>query len=232
MQIPLIEDLTNGPIPAGSNLLVEYDPASQWYNASITITAGHLRTGGSVNYSVAAQSPDHVRAQLKQLRLDVDALEKEEKLRIIDWYTATLGQRSKEKHAVDSLKAADLSILVSKLTKAAPFSPGVLRILDNRSTLARFNDEKIWVEFELSRLFPRAPAWKSTAIIGLIKGFHTDWAFKALEAAADGIIDFKLEESGEETKNIIRIRTMRNVSFDSRWHQLKIGKNFEVTLEK
>jgi KaiC/GvpD/RAD55 family RecA-like ATPase len=53
-----------------------------------------------------------------------------------------------------------------------------------------------------------------------------------LEDANDGIIDLRLDETGEVVKNLIRIRKMQNVSFDSRWHPLKIGENFEVTLEK
>jgi KaiC/GvpD/RAD55 family RecA-like ATPase len=52
-----------------------------------------------------------------------------------------------------------------------------------------------------------------------------------LEAAVDGIIDFKLEEVGEETINLMRLRSMRNVGFDSRWHRLRVKENFEVTLE-
>jgi hypothetical protein len=30
----------------------------------------------------------------------------------------------------------------------------------------------------------------------------------------------------------MRIRSMRNVGFDSEWHQLKVGDKFEISLEK
>jgi hypothetical protein len=52
------------------------------------------------------------------------------------------------------------------------------------------------------------------------------------EAAYDGIIDFKLDESVDPPKNLIRLRSIRNTGFDGRWHALKIGENFEVTLAK
>ena len=71
-----------------------------------------------------------------------------------------------------------------------------------------------------------------TTLNGIIDGIHSDWAYKQLEVAVDGIIDFKLDESGEETRDIMRIRNMKNASYDRRWHQLKIKENFEVTLEK
>ena len=231
-RITLIEDLTTGPIPAGSNILVEFDAASQWRNASLTIVAEWLRTGGTINYNVWAEPPDNIRSYLNRYGLNTEELENEDRLRIYDYYTATLGQKSNEEHGMNSLKVADLSIEHSKFTKATVLGPDRLRIMDNVSVLARYNEEKAWVDFLLTRFFPRGPMWKSTAIVSVIGKFHSDWAYKALEAAADGIVDFKLEESGEETRDLIQIRSMRNVGYDRRWHQLRIGDNFEVTLEK
>jgi KaiC/GvpD/RAD55 family RecA-like ATPase len=65
-----------------------------------------------------------------------------------------------------------------------------------------------------------------------MKGVHGESVYSRLEAASDGIVDIKVEELGGEIKNLLRIRTMRNIAFDSRWHILKISENFEVTLEK
>jgi len=230
-RIPLIEDLTAGPIPAGSFLVVEYDAASQWYNASLTIAAEWLRTGGPLAYYVDTQAPDRIRSRLRQLGVNTDALEKGDLLRIIDWYTVTLGQKSQEKFAYDSLKVADLSIWFSKFLKGPP-EGAWLNIVDNYSTLARFNDEKAWVEFALTRAIPAVLPGGQVGIIGIIRGVHSEWAIKQLEAAVEGVLDFKLEEIGDETRNLIRVRNMRNVSFDARWHRLKTAENFEVTLEK
>ncbi len=236
LRLPLIEDLTTGPLSAGSTLLAEFDPTSQWYAASLTMAAGWLKTGGRVSYHVTAQQPDNIRSQLRRLGLNTEELETSGKLRIFDWYSATLGQKSKEDYAFSSLKVADLSILFSKYLMLRPDiardSSDWLRILDDMSCLARFNDEKSWLEFVLTRIIPIASLWRSTGIGGVIKGIHSDWVYKRLEAANDGVIDFKLEEEGKKTRDLIRIRTMRNVGFDREWHELKIGENFEVTLEK
>ena len=71
-----------------------------------------------------------------------------------------------------------------------------------------------------------------TAIAGVMIGIHSEWVYRRWEGASDGIIDFKLEERDGRTRNIMRIRNMRNVGFDSQWHPLKVGGNFEVTIEK
>jgi KaiC/GvpD/RAD55 family RecA-like ATPase len=241
MHVPLVEDLLKAPLVPGASLLVEYDPTSSWYRASLTIAAGWLKAGGVVSYHVAAQPPENIRSQLSQLGLNVKQLETDDKLRVFDWYTATLGRKSHEKYAFYSLKAADLSVLFAKYmmateqgidsTPPAP-SPDWLRILDDASCLARFNEEKSWIEFVRTRMIPIASLWKSTGIVGLIKGIHSDSAYKNLEAASDGVIDVKLDETTEEPRSMMRIRSMRNVGFDARWHQLMTGENSEVTIEK
>jgi len=241
MRMSLIEDLLKGPLPPGKCILVEYDPTSAWYQASISLTAEWLRKGGTATYNVTSQQPDNVRSQLKQLGVDVARLEADDKLRVFDWYTATLGRKSNEKYAFYSLKAADLSVLHSKymmasedaveLLRPSP-SPDWLRIVDDLSCLARFNEEKSWVEFVRTRLFPISSLWTSTGIGGVIKGVHSEWVYKNLEAAADGVIDIRLDETSEEAKSMMRIRSMRNMGFDSRWHPLKMAETSEVSLEK
>lgn len=235
MHLALIEDLLSEPLPAGSNLLVVYDAASQWYRASLAIAREWLRAGGEVGYNVAAQFPDNLRSQLRKLGLGVEELETGGKLEIWDWYTATLGQKSKEEFVGSStMKAADLSIEIGtyelRPAMAGESYPEYLRIWDNCSVMARFNEDRAWVEFILTRIFPSASHSKSTLIAGVIRGMHSDWVYRQLEDAADGVIDFKIEEIGEEIRDVLRIRSMRNVTFDRKWHPLKIGENLEVTL--
>ncbi len=231
MRVPLVEDMLQGALPSGSSLLVEYDSASQWYAASLTIAAGWLRTGGKISYHAAAQLPEKIRSQLSRLGVDVQNLETTAEFELWDWYSCTLGRKSKEKLAMDSLKIADLSIWWAKHRMGGPPTQDTLRIVDDLSCLSRFNDEKTWVEFMVARVVPSASLMKSTRIIGVIRGIHSDWAYKTLEAAHDGIIDIKLEETGEEARDLMRIRTMRTVPFDRRWHRLNIKENFEIALE-
>ncbi len=230
--IPLIEDLTTGSIPAGSNILVVFDPASQWYNAAVSIAAGWLRTGGAVVYYDSSKPPEDIRSQLKRLEVDVAELERNDKLRIWDTYSVATGQKSKEAYSYDSLKVTDLSIRWAKQLKDASERPDLLRMGVNTSELSRFNDERSWVDLSLTRVFVRSRLMKSTHIAGLIRGYHSDWAHKTLESAVDGVVDFKLDESMDPPRNLIRIRNMRNVGFDGRWQRLKVSENFAVTLEK
>jgi len=229
--IPLIEDLTTGPIPPGSNLLIEFDPASQWYNACLSIAAGWLRQGGKISYNTYTEAPNDVRSKLRRLGVDVELIEKEGGLRIWDWYTLTLGLKSVEKYSFESLKVNDLNIYFSRQIMRDPPDPNWLRLVDNMSPLSRFNDERSWLEFTLTRGFPSSKMRKSTNLVSFVRGLHGDHVYKQLEAAVDGVIEFTVDEVEGETRTMIRIRNMRDVVFDSRRHRLSFRDNFEAALE-
>ena len=229
--IPLIEDLTTGPIPPGSNLLIEFDPASQWYNACLSIAAGWLRQGGKISYNTYTEAPNDVRSKLRRLGVDVELIEKEGGLRIWDWYTLTLGLKSVEKYSFESLKVNDLNIYFSRQIMRDPPDPNWLRLVDNMSPLSRFNDERSWLEFTLTRGFPSSKMRKSTNLVSFVRGLHGDHVYKQLEAAVDGVIEFTVDEVEGETSTMIRIRNMRDVVFDSRRHRLRFRDNFEAALE-
>lgn len=235
-KIPLIDDMTKGGVPLGSNLLVEFDAASQWYNACLTIAAGWVKGGGDVGYNELTQPPGEVRTQLARLGMNVDELEKNDRLRVYDWYTPTLGRKSKEKWGIDSLKVADQS-LVFRLTEEDLSNPEelqwpeTLRVANNFSTLARFNDERSWIEFMLTRVFPLGSARKSTLVFGIMKGVHSEWAYRQLEGSAEGIIEFRLDEADGKTRDLMQVKTMRNGHFKRESVELRVGENFEITIQ-
>ncbi len=234
-RISLVEDLTTGAVPSGSNILVEFDGASQWHNACLAIAAEWLRQEGRVSYNTHIRFPDDIRSKLKSAGLNVETLEAEDKLRIWDWYSATLGKKSTEKYAYDSLKVPDLSIRFAKedMDHRTYQLTGWIRIVDNISTLGRFNEEKAWVEFLLTRGFPSVTlGGRTTTLHCILRGVHGNWAYEQLEAASDGTIEFRVEKVGQEWRNFVAIKNMRDVGYDSRSHPFTVNENLQVTLEK
>ena len=191
--------------------------------------AGWLKTGGTGEYHTLAQPPDEVRSQLGRLGVDIDSPTSKDL--IVDWYTLTTGLPSKDPGFPSTLKVAEFSIGLIDFMKGPPV-PDRLIIADDESTFTRFNDERSWVELMLARVIPGGRMRKITAILGIMSGVHSEWAYRRLEGACDGVIDFKLDELDRSTRSVMRIRNMRNAAFDSQWHPLIIGENFEVTLEK
>jgi KaiC/GvpD/RAD55 family RecA-like ATPase len=71
-----------------------------------------------------------------------------------------------------------------------------------------------------------------TSFSAFTRGLHGESVYRKLEAEADGVIDFKLDEAADPPRNLIRIRSLRDVGFDGRWHPLRINENLEVDVEK
>jgi hypothetical protein len=76
-------------------------------------------------------------------------MEQKDRLWITDFYTLSLGQKSREKFTPESLKVADLSIWIAREAMVESPAPQFLVIAENSSTLDRFNDERNWVELYL-----------------------------------------------------------------------------------
>ena len=125
-----------------------------------------------------------------------------------------------------------MSLWIAKEMMTDSPAPEFLVISDNGSILDRFNEEKNWVELYLTRPIPMGKTRQLTQLIGFLSGVHSNWAYKQLEAAADGVIDFRLDETSDPVQNLVRIRNMRKVGFDGRWHRLKVKANLEVTIEE
>ena len=191
-----------------------------------------MNTGGSVSYITHSQPPEEIRSHLRSVGISVDELEQKDRLWITDLYAPSIGRKSTEKFSPQSLKVADMSLWIAKEVMADSPAPEFIVISDNGSVLDRFNDEKNWVELYLTRPIPMAKPRQLTQLMGFIRGVHTNWAYKQLEAAVDGVIDFKLDDASDPVQNLIRLRSFRRVAHDGRWHKLGLTKNFEVTIEK
>lgn len=237
-RIPLIEELplidSSEKIRHDSFLLVEHDPTSCWYHASLSISSGWIGAGGTIVYDVLAQPPDRLSSQLGNVGLDVQGLMRQDRLMLMDGYSHTTRSSSDKRYSY-SLKISDgdLDKAFSRLPIRHPGPPETLRIVDSVSFLSRFNDEKTWVEFVLTKMIPYAYLTETTLIAGVTTGIHPDSTYKLLDAAADGVIEIRLRKIGKDDRgSFISIKSMRNVLFDSRWHRLKVGDKFKVTLEK
>jgi KaiC/GvpD/RAD55 family RecA-like ATPase len=113
-----------------------------------------------------------------------------------------------------------------------PAAPDFLVIADNISVLDRCNEEKYWIEPMLPRVYPMGKSRLLTHIGGILgSGVDSEWAYKQLEVVSDCVIDFKLDETGPETRDVMRIRNMRNAPFDRKRHTLRTLPNHELKLE-
>jgi KaiC/GvpD/RAD55 family RecA-like ATPase len=237
-------------VKPGTIFLVEFDPESQWLAVAATITAGYLRGGGRVSYTATLRAPENARENLLALGVDVSAATREGRFAVDDLYSATLTggrlegggasviERIEGGTRYRSLKVSDLSVQWLKDMKQGPESgvvwenwpPGAVTIVESDSQMLRFNEEKSYLEWAISRTHPNMRRTKRIYFVGYVRDIHTESFYKRLESDADGVIDVRVMERDEEAKNFLRIRSLKGQPHDARWHEIQIKRNGEAAL--
>lgn len=236
--LPILSEIVKGGITYGSSLLVEFEPDSMWFEASLTMIAQGIRGGIRCDYHTFQHEPSDVRAALSRLGLAVKELEDADSLRILNSYTIQTGLVLPDsstsgrvpRHYSQSLKLQDWSIAdVQRIKSDVPQEDKRrLHIDDNTGILLQYNDEKVFIDNWRTRSRPHTKVQEIVLFNSLVKGVASDNFTKQFEALSDGIIDFKSEESAGQIEHTFRVRTMRGRPHDSRWHRLRLMDNGEV----
>jgi len=254
--IPLFDGVIHGGVRPGTAFAVEFDPDSQWFAIAISIAAKVLMNSGIVLYGAMARPVDDTARDLSRLEVDVPNVFKEGRLRIDDFYTATLtGGRLLSGSPLEpyelglrrSCNVSEFSIMQSKARKEIdagkldPFGPkefeknilgktGWLLIADSSSVLLRFNEERPFLEWFETRELRGIRMDKRIHLEGFVRGLHSEPFYKRIEAACDGIVDVRVLEQDGVLKNLLRLRTLKGQPHDTRWHEIEIRPNGEAAL--
>ena len=238
LALPILRQLVPDGFAYGSNLLVEFDPKSIWYETSLTIAADALKAGVRSDYHTFQHYPDDVLRGLTKLGLDVGGLQSDGTLSIIDSYTVQLGvgtpkiPKDRVHYQTQSVKLSVWSIYASREMKAGAPEPekGRLHIDDNTSVLLQYNDERAVIDFWRTRAIPIARVRNLAFLHSIVIGVYSDAFYRQWESIVDGIVELRSEERSSGIEHSIRVRSLRGKNYDSRWHKLKLLENGEVIL--
>jgi len=248
--LPVLGALIPDGISSATSLLVEFDPEGQWFAVSRTIVALAVKNGLRVAYGATARSREDTIASLTKLGINVDTAERTGLLRIDDQYTSTLklDKDNPDSVPVDdkyfrvgSPKIADWSIDQLKSLKGAPGAhsqllskwreqSGALAMIDSFSPYLRFNEEKVFLEWMETRNLPLHRKVGRLPILAFSRGVHSEHFYRSLEGMFDGLIEVRVLEHDDESKNMLRIKSLKSQPHDSRWHEIHLKSNGEATL--
>ncbi|MGH9427205.1 MAG: ATPase domain-containing protein, partial [Terriglobia bacterium] len=242
LHLPLLEAVLPDGLRFGSNYLVEFEPQSLWYEASLTLTAQALRAGYRSDYHTFTRVPNDVREALTRLGVNIKRFEEDDTFRIWDSYTvqtgldvaAQIGAASpRERVDLRSVKMADWDKGVADEVRADV--PQVelerLHVDENTSVLLQYNSEKEVVEHFRTLTIPYARRLRLAAIHSVVSGIYTENFYRQFESFCDGIIDFRSLEERGKLNHFMRIRVMRGRNHDSRWVRLELLPSGEVRTE-
>jgi len=235
LSLPILKELIPEGVEYGSNLLIEFEPKSIWYEASLTIAEQALKTGIKTEYHTFQRAPNEIRKALAKLALDPGAIEAKGDLVVIDSHTVQTGFGQPETLGdlvSQSVKLSDWSIGFVKQLKAGLKDEEMrwLHVDDNTSILLEYNQEKDFIDFWRTRVIPYNRACESVLVWSMVSGVASEAFYRKLESLCDGVLEFKSAEREGSLGQFVRVSSIRGRTVDSRWRRLKCQDNGEVTM--
>lgn len=235
---PLLADLIPGGIEYGTVVLVEFESQSCWYDVAYTLAAQSLRAGKRTDLHIFQHDTKEVRQALLELGLDLPSLQHEDLLRVIDSYSVQVGVGSVEvPKGADAFKTQSVRLedwaraAVGQMAAGIPPSEKQrLHIDDNTAILTRYNPEEAVVDYWRTKIVPLYKARESILVNAVALGVASPSFYHQQEAMSDAILDCKTEEGAGGIVNLLRVRSFRGKTPDSRWHTLRQAGH-EVSLK-
>jgi KaiC/GvpD/RAD55 family RecA-like ATPase len=237
LKLPILKGLVPAGLSYGTNLLIEFEPRSLWYETSLTMAAHLIRNGIRTDYHAFQHVPEEIREAIANIGVkDISKLEEADVLRVIDSYTLQTGlseaKGGEELRAGRTLKLSEWSISTAQDIKRGIPEEDKRRVHidDNTGVLLQYNDEKQLIDHWRTRMIPYVRARGNILFSSVLSGVASPSFHKQFEFICDGIIDFKSEETQGELRQFVRVSALRGKKYDSKWQRLELLDNGEVTL--
>jgi class 3 adenylate cyclase len=236
--VPLFEAMVPDGLRLGGNYLVEFEPSSPWYEASVTIAARSVQSGLKTEYHSFHRNIADVKEALEGLGLSVDRETKRGMLRLIDSYApATRQAKGQSLGRVGFLanRIPDVSRWGRAIKKqiAAGFEERDRRWLhidDNTSLLLQFTDEESMLNGWRTVFIPWGRARELITVNGFVKGIASEAFYRKNEALYDGVFDMVTNEKEGRLEHFIRARRVQGESIDSRWKSVRLRPRGQVVI--
>lgn len=221
VQIPILHGLIPEGVPYRTAIIIEYDPDSSYYQILESTVHDLLRAGQVVSFFDYTRFPDQVREDLRALGSDIDELEARGMFHLYDGYSATLGIKSKEKLALESLKVADISLYFLKMTKDENPIRNDVGFSDSGTVGLRYNDERAFLDWYATRVIPRVKLHDRISFSAFVTGVHSEAFYKSIEDMCDGVVDVRFDDSAGLPRTKLRVRAFKVGRFNGSWRHVK-----------
>ncbi len=212
------DGLVSGGFPADASVVLQGPPGQEKLAFALAFLSEGLRTGGSGLAVVASQSPESLLKALRGLGVDVDLVLRENRLRIVDWYS--WGEETVtdvEERGAILRSSVDLANAGAALSRAIAGLAG-----DGlKRAIVEMLSPALNV-YELSQVYAFAQSTKRkfdrfhfTALFLLEKEMHTAPVLSTLHQPFDGVVEMERTRSGDRILRkigILHLRDTRPVS--------------------
>src|SRR6266571_6514484 len=210
--------MVQGGLPEGSSILLQGPPGQEKLRFALTFLAEGLKGGGSGLVVSSSQSPDAVLAELRELGVNLDAVTKENRLRVVDWYSWSEEpvEDVEERGAVvrSSIDLTNLDVALSRaIAGLVGDSPrrAVIEILSPATNVYEVTQVYAFAQ-SAKRKFDRS---RFTSLVLLEKDMHSTPELTTLHQPFDGVIEIERSRSGHRFVRKIGVLHMKDTAPDA-----------------
>ena len=211
--------LVKGEVPCCSLLLIGPTGVGK------TIFCKHflfnsLKTDETCVYVTTSETPEEIELSMKKLGLDIRPYEEKNKLLIVDGCSWKLGRKSSSNYAVDGQHNYLTSMSIA-INKAKKNFVKICFVFDSISELVALSDKDSTINF-LQVLTAKIRLEGGKALFTVASGAHEDYFMNLLRLTFDGILEMKLDDSGNELKRLLRVFSLKRIKHKTNWVPFEI----------
>jgi len=217
--------MVQGGLPAGSSVVLQGPPGQEKLRFALTFLAEGLKSGASGLVLISSQSPDAVLSDLRGLGVDIDAVTRENRLRIVDWYSwseETVTDVEERGIVVrSSIDLTNLGVALSRAMAALSGEKGCRSVIELLSPAMN--------AYELTQVYAFAQSAKRkfdrhgfTSLVLLEKDMHSGPEVTTLLQPFDGVIEIERTRSGDRILRKIGVLHLRDTTPDPTFRVLEM----------
>ncbi len=217
--------MVQGGLPRGSTVVLQGDAGPEKRRFALLFLAEGLKAGASALALISSQSPDTVLAELRAMGVDVDAVVRENRLRIVDWYSWTDGV---------VMDVEDRGVIVRSSIELTSLGVALGRAI---ASLGGDQPRRAVIEFvspamdahDLTQVYGFAQSAKKkfdrlgfTSLVLVEAETLSTAEITALQQPFDGVIEIERSGSGDQVLRKIRVLSLNETSPDLSFRTLEM----------
>ena len=211
--------LIKGVIPSSSLLLIGPSGVGKTIFCKQFLFNGLLADEPCL-YVNTSEIPEEIESSMNLFGLNISSYLEKKVMRIIDGCSWKTGKKSSSEYAVDAQQDYLTSISI-KIDKAQKNMRKTRFVFDSISELAALCKPQPLLNF-LQRLTTKIRLDGGKAIFTLASGAHDKHFMNLLRLTFDGILEMRFDETGYETKRLLRIFSLKGVRHKTSWTPFEI----------
>jgi len=220
--------LVQGGLPVGATVVLQGPPGQEKLRFALTFLAEGLKTGSSGLVVISSQSPDAVLAELRSLGVNLDEVTKENRLRIVDWYSWS----EEPVHDIEdrglvirsSIDLTNLGVALSRAIAALATDQPPRAVIEVLSPATN--------AYELTQVYAFAQSAKKkfdryrfTSLVLLEKDMHSASELTTLHQPFDGVIEIERVRTGDRILRKVGVLHLKDSSPDPTFRLLEITES-------